>query len=306
MSNEKVNAESEEKEIFEGEEIIKQEPSARYQWCGLVFITTYFISWFIPGVFFFSYTYLFFVPFVLETTNFMTLFLDLRSLITFFCFPLVLMGAYLLHLLITALAIKFWYAVSQRIVSSKEGIIPRNITSKTLNLYHIRSFILKYPKNLVVKGLFPWLFTWVFNFIGSCEYGKGTTVEEEVLGDKFAETGENCYIGPNASLATHLVEGIFGNIYYFKIKCGDNVTVSCESPLAPGTHLEDDTYVLPLGAALKFTRNKGDNYYFGMPIRRIFTRKVKSYLDLTDEDLERAEMLNKKRRAKKKKNKKNN
>jgi hypothetical protein len=140
----------------------------------------------------------------------------------------------------------------------------------------------------------------MFNFIGSCDYGKGTTVEEEVLGDKFAETGKNCYIGPNTSLASHLVEGIFGNIYYFKIKLGDNVTVSCESPLGPGTHLEDDTYILPLGAALKFTRNKGDNYYFGMPIRRIFSRKVRDYLDLTDEDLERAEKLREERKKERK------
>lgn len=286
-----------EKEMVKDEdEIIKQEPSARFQWCALVFVTTYFISWAVPTAFFFLYLVYFFIPYVLENPNFFALFLELKPLLSFLCFPLAVIGAYLLHLVFAALAVKFWYAVSQRIVASKEGVIPRNVSSKTLNLYHIRSFMLKYPKNMVVKGLFPWLFTWMFNFIGSCDYGKGTTVEEEVLGDKFAETGENCYIGPNTSLASHLVEGIFGNIYYFKIKLGDNVTVSCESPLGPGTHLEDDTYVLPLGAALKFTRNKGDNYYFGMPIRRIFSRKVRDYLDLTEEDLEKAEKLREKRK----------
>lgn len=293
--NNKIN-EIKETEKEEEQEIIKQEPSARYQWCALVFVTTYFISWAVPVAFLFTYIIIFFIPYVLENPNFFALFLELKPLLSFLCFPLILIITYLLHLFFAALSIKFWYAVSQRIIPSKEGIIPRNVSSKTLNLYHIRSFILKYPKNLVVKGLFPWLFTWTFNFIGSCDYGKGTTVEEEVLGDKFAETGKNCYIGANASLASHLVEGIFGNIYYFKIVLGDNVTVSCESPLAPGTHLEDDTYILPLGAALKFTRNKGDNFYFGMPIRRIFSRKVKNYLDLTDEDLERAEELREKRK----------
>ncbi|TFF99448.1 MAG: hypothetical protein EU541_04910 [Promethearchaeota archaeon] len=296
--NNKKNG-TEENDKIEGTEIIKQEPSARYQWCALVFVTTYFISWVFPVAFLFFYIIMFFLPYVLENPDFFSLFMELKPLITFMGFPLVLIISYFLHLFFAALSIKFWYAVSQRIVPSRDGVIPRNVSSKTLNLYHIRSFILKYPKNIVVKGLFPWLFTWVFNFIGSCDYGKGTTVEEQVLGDKFAETGENCYIGSNTSLASHLVEGIFGNIYYFKVVCGDNVTVSCESPLAPGTHLEDDTYILPLGAALKFTRNKGENYYFGMPIRRIFTRKVQKYLDLSDEDLERAENLMEKRKKEK-------
>jgi hypothetical protein len=271
--------------------VIKEEPSFRFHWCAVGFITCYFLSWAIPGLGFFFYIFYYFLPYCLETDNIITLFTELDPLISFLSFPLVLVFSYILHIIIAAMVTKFWYWVSEQIIPSKEGIIPRNIPSKTLNLYHIRSFILKYPKNALMKGLFPWLFTWVFNFIGSTNYGKGTTIEEEVLGDKFVDTGKNCYISPNASLASHLVEGIFGNIYYFKIKLGENVTIGPEVPLGPGTHLEDNSYIFPLGAALKFTENKGNYYYFGMPIRRLFSRKLKDYLQISDEDLKKAEEL---------------
>jgi len=65
--------------------------------------------------------------------------------------------------------------------------------------------------------------------------------------------------------------------------------------------LGDNSYVFPGSATLKFTEAKGGYYYFGMPVRKLFSRKLKNYLDLNDEDLERAERLEKKQRIKKEK-----
>jgi len=273
------------------EKVIKKEQPIKFHWYLLGFTTTYFISWLIPGSVFFLYIFLFFLPYFLETSNFILIFTELKPLLALVCFPLVLILCIFLHIFFAAAVVKFWYGFTQGISPSKEGVIPRNVPSKTSSLYHIRSFLLKYPKNVVMKGVFPWLFTWIFNFIGATEYGKGVTIEEEVCGDRFAKTGDNCYVGPNASLASHLVEGIFGNIYYFKVKLGDNCTVGAETPLGPGTELGDNSYVFPGSAALKFTEGKGGYYYFGMPIRRLFSRKLKKYLGLTDEDLEKAEKL---------------
>lgn len=272
-------------------EVIKEEPSWKFHWCALGFISCYFLSWAIPGILFFYYIFFYFLPYCLETSSIISLFTELDPLIAFLSFPLALMFSYGLHIFIVALVTKFWYWLTEKIVPTKDGVIPRNVSSKTLNLYHIRSFILKYPKNLVMKGLFPWLFRWVFNFIGSTNYGKGTTIEEEILGEKFVDSGENCYLAPNAALASHLVEGIFGNIYLFRIKLGDNCTIGSEVPLGPGTHLEDNSYVFPLGAALKFSENKGGYYYFGMPIRRLFKRKLTEYLGVSKEDLKKADEL---------------
>ena len=119
-----------------------------------------------------------------------------------------------------------------------------------------------------MKGIFPWLSNWFFNFVGSNKIAKGTTFEESVGNDKFVDIGKNCYIGVNSTLASHLIQGIFGNISYFKIKVGDNVTLAAMGEIGPGSEIDDDAYLLPLAATPKHSIMKGGNYYFGLPMRK--------------------------------------
>jgi acetyltransferase-like isoleucine patch superfamily enzyme len=182
--------------------------------------------------------------------------------------------------------------ITEKISPSKNGIIPRNIKSKAADYYHIRSFILKYGKNVVTKGLFPWLTRWFFNFIGTCKIGKGTTMEESLVNDKFLTIGKNCYIGFNSSLAAHVVEGIFGNINYFEVKLEDDITFSAMCGIGCGSVVYKNSFMLPLASAQKHSivgkpGGKNFGYYFGLPARRIFKKKLKEYLDLDPEDLER-------------------
>jgi len=88
-------------------------------------------------------------------------------------------------------------------------------------------------------------------------------------------------MGVNSSLASHLVDGIFGNITYFKVTVGDNSTLSGFNTIAPGCELKDNSYLLPMAAATKHNTTRGDNYYYGMPLRRIFKKKIMDYLKLT-------------------------
>jgi hypothetical protein len=46
-----------------------------------------------------------------------------------------------------------------------------------------------------------------------------------------------------------------------------------------------------MAAATKFNTTKGDNFYYGMPFRRIFKKKLIEYLKVSEEDLNRAEEL---------------
>lgn len=267
------------------EDIIRQEQKLQLHWHIFTMATTYFISWFFPGVLFFSYIFFMFKPYFLDTRNFINLFMDLRAFLSLALFPLIIILSYILHLIWAAIIVRFWWRYTQKKSPTKDGIIPRNIRSNTSKFYQIRSFLLKYPKNAVTKGIFPWLYRWMINFIGSAKIGKASVIEEEVCGDKFFEVGENCYVGPNSSLASHLVEGIFGNIYYFKVKLGDNVTLPCDNHLGPGSDFKDNTIIFPMGSSVKFTVTKGNNFYFGMPIRKIFTKKIKNFLQLSDEQL---------------------
>jgi acetyltransferase-like isoleucine patch superfamily enzyme len=184
----------------------------------------------------------------------------------------------------------FWFIAESR-SPTKDGIIPRNIPSKATNYYHIKSFMIKHGKRTFMKGVFPWLANWFFTFVGTSVIGKGSTLEESVVTDKNVFIGKNCYLGVNSALASHVIEGIFGNINYFKVVLGDNVTLSGFNTIGPGNLLSDNSYILPMAAATKHNKTKGNNYYYGMPLRRIFKKKTMEYLKVSEEDLNRAEEL---------------
>lgn len=275
------------------DKIIKEEVEIHYHVFLTLFAFIYYISWIFSGILFFYYVLQIFLPNVLETRDFLSLFIEFKPLLSLLMMPLVLIACYLLRLFFLALVTRILWKITEKISPSKEGIIPRNIRSKAANYYHIRSFIIKYGKNSFMKGVFCWLSKWFFNFIGASNIGKGTTLEESIVNDKFLEVGENCYIGVNSAFGTHVVEGIFGNISYFKIEVGDNVTAATTNLVGPGSEIHDDSYLLPWASTLKHSLLKGDHFYWGMPLRRIFNRKIMKYLDLTQTDLERNENIEK-------------
>lgn len=275
---------SEEKKEPENE-VVQEEVQLQFKIYMLFFFIIFTASFLIPGILFFYFILSYFTPIVLRAGNIIAVFTQIEPLLILIITPLVFIGLYILHLVLMALMTKWLWQYTERKSPSKSGIIPRNITSKVSDYYHIRSFMIKYPKNAFIKGPFPWLANWMFNFVGTNKIGKGTTIEEQLCGDKFVDIGDNCYIGVNSVLTSHLVDGIFGNIVYFKIKIGDNVTFTGLGCVGPGTEVNDNSYLLPFAASAKHAILKGNNYYFGSPLRKIFTKKVVEYLDLTEEDL---------------------
>jgi len=273
-------------------EPIREDINVQYYLYITVFLLIYYGSWLIPGLAFFSYIIFFFLPYFLEVANFFFLFTELKSIIALVTFPLVLIGCYLIRLLLIGVITRVFWRITERISPSKSGIIPRNIRSKAANYYHLRSFMIKYGKNVFTKGAFPWMSNWFYRFVGSANIGKRTTIEESVGNDKFYDIGDNCYIGVNATLASHLVQGIFGNISYFKIKVGDNVTFAGMNQLGPGCEIHDNSYLLPLASTSKHSILKGGhNYYFGIPLRKIFKKKIMNYLGITRKDIEKNENI---------------
>ncbi|MFW9829543.1 MAG: hypothetical protein ACFFEY_18360 [Candidatus Thorarchaeota archaeon] len=283
-----------------GNDIIKEEISLKlHLWLPLFFVI-YFCSFLIPSVIFITYIMLFYLPYFLEVSNFIDLFTNLPSLIASLTIPLVIITCYLIHLFIVALITRWFYNISERKSPSKSGIIPRNIPSKTLDHYHFRSFIIKYPKNAFSRGPFPWLLNWMYNFVGTNKIGKGSVIEEQLAGDRFIEVGENCYIGTNPGISSHAVDGVFGNISFAKVKIGNNVTSAGFNCFAPGVNSGDNSWWLPMTGATKYNILKGDNFYFGTPLRKIFKRKVMEYLQISEEDLKKAEELKEKLKSRKK------
>jgi len=272
-------------------EVPREKIKLQFHWYLSLFFVIYYLSYVVAGIIFMAYIILIFVPNVLLVGSLIAIFTNLNSLLAFLALPLVIIVSYLSRLFIVGLITRIFWRISEKISPTKDGIIPRNIPSKTANLYHIRSFMLKYGKNAFMKGVFPWFANFYFNFVGSGIIQRGSTLEESVVTDKNMNVGKNCYIGVNSSLASHFVEGIFGNIVYFEVKLGENVTLGGFNNIAPGCELSDNSYLLPIAAATKHNKTKGNNYYFGMPFRRIFKKKIMDYLKVSEEDLERSEEL---------------
>ncbi|MFX0059130.1 MAG: hypothetical protein ACFE85_17090 [Candidatus Hodarchaeota archaeon] len=308
MSEESRTAEKQNPEDY-FKPTVKEEVNLQYHIYITIFLVIYYCSYLIPAILFFVYVILFFLPNFLETTSFIALFTELNPLLSLLLMPLVIIICYLLHLLLIGIVTATFWRITEKISPSKDGIIPRNIRSKTANYYHIRSFMIKYGKNAFTKGIFPWLANWLYNTIGSSKIRKGSTIEESVGSEKFVDVGENSYIGVNSTLASHILQGIFGNIFYFKVKIGDNVTAAAMNQIGPGAEVHDNAFLLPLASANKLAVIKGEkNFYFGLPLRKIFKRKIMNYLGLKMGDLQKNEnvagYLERKKKEKSEKKKK--
>jgi len=277
--------------IISDEHIPKEKIKLQFHWYLSIFFVIYYLSYVISGIIFMLYVIFIFLPKVLLVDSLFAIFTNLDSILAFIALPLVILVSYLSRLFIVGLITRIFWRVSEKRSPTKDGIIPRNVASKTANYYHLRSFMIKYGKNAFMKGVFPWLANWYFNFVGTGIIQKGSTLEESVVTDKHINVGRNCYVGVNSALSSHFVEGTFGNIVYFEIKLGENTTLGGFNNIAPGCELSDNSYLLPIAAATKHNKTKGNNYYFGMPLHRIFKKKIMEYLKVSEENLNRAEEL---------------
>lgn len=262
---------------------IESEIELQFHWYIFTFVLIYYGSYLISGSIFLLYFLLILIPYVMEVEQFLLIFTQIKPLIATISAPLVFIGCYVLRLILIGLITRWLWQITEKKSPTKDGVIPRNIPSKTLNYYHIRSFMIKYPKYVFTKGLFPWLSNWMYNYVGTNKIGKNTTIEEQVCADKYIDVGKNCYIGVNSVLTSHLVEGIFGNISYFEVKVGDNTTFGGMNNFASGCEIGADSYLMPWASGGKHYKVKGDHFYSGLPLRKMFKSKIKRQLKIPKE-----------------------
>ena len=161
-----LKPEQQSKESVVNSNSTREEIKFHYSWDLLILFTIYLGSLVIPAIIFMVYVFLFFLPNFLNIPSFFSLFTDIRAIIALVSMPLVIIGCYLIRLFLIVVITRGFWSWSERKSPSKSGIIPRNFPSKTLDYYQVRSFMIKYPKNAFIKGVFPWLDNWFYNNFG--------------------------------------------------------------------------------------------------------------------------------------------
>ncbi|MHA1819059.1 MAG: hypothetical protein ACTSU2_14315 [Promethearchaeota archaeon] len=220
-----------------------------------------------------------------EWSKFITLITSIEGGLVFFLTPIVFIFIYLLDLYNSALTVRFIYWLLNKIRHRKELINapPRGETADDVNIYHTRGFLLRIIKWKFSKSPFPWLTTWMFNFIKANKIGKNAVFEEHIICQEFLEMGDNTYIGQNSIVSSHLVEGQYGAITLKKVKIGNNCVIGAVNLVPPGTTMEDNSQLLPYSATLKFQKLKANGNYWGLPMSKLSRRRYYKMLKLPEE-----------------------
>lgn len=206
-------------------------------------------------------------------------------LFIFVTIPLVLIIIYLLRLFVSALVAKFFYWLLNFVKKRREMLNapPRGKTADDVNIYHTRGLLLRMVKWSFSKSLFPWLTTWMFNFIGANDIGKGTTIEDSFYCQEYLETGKNCYIGPASIVSSHLVEGRYGQLTVKKDVMGDDCVLSAFVLTPPGLVMGNGSQILPTSLTTKFQKIDEDSSNWGVTVKELEPATLKKMLDLPDD-----------------------
>ena len=233
----------------------------------LTFGIIYFLSNIVPILGTFYYFNEFILPIYLLKPTIIHVFIDLHTLLIFLITPLFFIILLLVNLFVVILLTKLVYKISQHKNPAKEGIYHWSNKTPDFNNYFKRSFFLRYAKWKIQKSPFPWLMKPAFNFIGNCQFGKDSVIENCFIAKEFLKVGRNSYLG-KALLANHLWDK---NLTIKRIIIGDNVAISDNCCIAPGTEIENNVTILPLAVTSKnekispssvynYTNNIGDNH----------------------------------------------
>jgi hypothetical protein len=194
--------------------------------------------------------------------------------------PLCFILLYLFHLFFIALFTRWFYRFSDK-RGPKQGLFDRNLheSSKKLEYYHFRSFLLKYPIFAFIRSPFPWLINWELRFIGSNKIGKNTVIEESFL-HSHIDMGKNTYLGTFTHITNHLVDGIYGqeNLTFFGSQLGDGVVFNSVSGGFPGLEMGSNSTYLSVGSTIKYDELGKNNVYSDFPARKLTKEEINERL----------------------------
>jgi len=237
-------------------------------------------SFFLPGFIFYSFLFGVLAPYLFSQPFTVEILLNPYNYGLLFLTPLIIISCYLLHLFFVALFTRWFYKLADKRGPS-QGIFDRNLetSSTTLDYYHFRSFLMKYPVFAFSRSPFPWLLNWELNFIKSNKIGKGTVLEETFI-HSHINFGDNCYLGTSSHITNHLVDGVYGeeNLIFVGVEIGNRSILNATTGGLPGSEVGENSTLLPGCTTLKYDKLDGDGVYTGFPAKRMKKEDIIDYL----------------------------
>jgi len=230
-----------------------------------IFLLIYFTAY--MPVLIISYLYFakIFYPFVLASFSFSNLFIPNTSMLILTFTPPFIILMHLINIFLTVLVTKLCYYIICKINKPKEGIFHWKNKSKEYDYYFLRSFLLRYIKWKIQRGPYPWLIKKVFNFIGNCQFGKDSIIEDMYLAKEFLNVGKNVYLG-KILLTTQLWDKA---LTVKSVSIEDGVVINDGCCIAPGTIIKKNTHILPFSIVSKNEILDPNSVYFDAPAKKI-------------------------------------
>ncbi len=247
----------------------------------LIFAIIYFVSNSIPilGIIFFGAELVF--PFFLQSPNILYIFTNPLPLVIFILTPIIFIIVYIINLILVIFTGRLLYKIIKHINPTREGIFDWEIKNKDFNYYFRRSFLLRYIKWKIQKSPFPWLIKFAFNFVGNCQIGRNTVIENSFLAKEHLEVGNNVYLG-RILITNQLWDK---NLTVKKISVKDNVVIQDNCCIAPGTEIEQNVTLLPLSITGKCEKLPSNSIYYNTPLTKITDKELILVFNLNMHDL---------------------
>ncbi|TFF94626.1 MAG: hypothetical protein EU543_00785 [Promethearchaeota archaeon] len=244
-----------------------------------IFLLLYFAAY--MPVLIVSYYYFtdIFYPFVLASPSFSDLFITNTSMLILTFTPPFIMVMHLSNIFLTVFITKICYYIICKINKPKEGVFHWKNKSRDYDYYFLRSFLLRYIKWKIQRGPYPWLIKKVFNFIGNCQFGKNSIIEDMYLAKEFLNVGKNVYLG-KILLTTQLWDK---DLTIKSVSIKDGVVINDGCCIAPGTIIKKNTHIMPFSIVSKNEIIDPNSIYYDAPAKKM--KNFKDFKDLFNLDI---------------------
>jgi len=198
--------------------------------------------------------------------------------------PLGVLANYFGYICIMTIFCRWLNNFFQKLSPAKEGVFSRrftkhNVADRSLQYYHLRGFMFKFPVWVAKKSCFPWLITWVLRTMAYNEIHPDAFYGDCYVSLEFTQLAEGTIIQEGVAISSHVIDSIFGNLTIEKVTLEKNAVLTANAVMAPGSIIKEGMSVGPKSMVPKRWKihHPANQFIWGVPAKNAY---YQSFLDL--------------------------